>query len=352
MGTAASYVVGVALLLGALLVIAGLMKLARPRAFEHAVHRLLPGRHAWETTIAKLAPAGVGATELLLGAGLLGIVAWPAPLRDAVLVASSALYLAFSGVVVIAIRKGRACGCYSSFSDGPAGGVELGRSLALALAAVSTTSLYLTRTPALRVDLAAAGWVAASAAVTAVVAAVTAGIASPLTGGRSARSVRADRDNLAGRQLRTLRGRLGFLLGRVTSSKSDLSLPRVVRLGDEDRDLLVEQVRATRTGQALDEWLVAHGLDIDWTSFAATRTSMRTEKGLARHALLTLPEGAGLELAIAVPLRDNGTAEPIVAGRVDGRRLVAIGGTILLKDAKGPPGAPAAQPGGPATTTG
>jgi hypothetical protein len=336
MGTAASYVVGVALLLGALLVIAGLMKLARPRAFEHAVHRLLPGRHAWETTIAKLAPACVGTTELLLGAGMLGIASWPSPVRGVVLIASSALYLAFSGVVVIAIRKGTACGCYSSFSDGPAGGVELGRSLALALAAISTTSLYLTGTPALRIDLAAAGWVAASAAVTVVVAALTARIASPLTRDRPARSSRSDRESLATRQHRTLRGRLGFLLGRVTSSKSDLSLPRVVHLGDEDRDRLVEQVRATRTGKALDEWLVEHGYDIEWASLSATRTTMRTEKGLARHALLALPEGAVIELAIAVPLKDDGPAEPIVAGRVDGRRLVAIGGTILLKDAKGP----------------
>lgn len=67
--------------------------------------------------------------ELVLAAGLLAAPVFAVPVAACVV----ALFLAFCGVVLIAIRKGTSCGCFGSLSDGVSGAAELTHTAALTL---------------------------------------------------------------------------------------------------------------------------------------------------------------------------------------------------------------------------
>lgn len=312
----ASYLIGAALLLGALLVSAGAMKLVRPRAFMHAVHRLLPGKRETETTVAMLAPAAVGVLELVVGTGLIA-VAWLSPaFRTAFTVGAAVLYVGFTLVVGYAIQRGEACGCFGSFSDGPAGGAELGRSSVLAGVACSAAIVNLVTGSVPRPWPAAFGWAAVLAC-----GVVIGAYAGALFG--------HDADAPAGYP----RG-VGFLLGRVTSSKSGQALIRVVRLRRDEAETVVEQARATPTGQALDEWLRSRGVDFDWQTLAARRSSMRTDHGVRRYLLLAPPADSGLMFTIAIRTDKAGEFEPTVTGDVDGCRLSITRGEVSAREVR------------------
>lgn len=121
---------GVALLLGTMLVAAGFPKLAAPRYVASALRRALT---AGNDATLLLAGRLLGGWELLLGAALVAVTG-----RAGIAVAALAAvtFAGFTTFVVLAIRRGAACGCWASLSEGPAGGAELARALALTALAV------------------------------------------------------------------------------------------------------------------------------------------------------------------------------------------------------------------------
>jgi len=121
---------GAALLLGGMLLTAGALKAVAPWYVASALRRVI---RSGSDRALRLAGRLLGAWELALGAALLGTGG-----PDGVIVAALAVptFAGFVGFVVLAIRRGAACGCWASLSEGPAGGAELGRAVFLAALAV------------------------------------------------------------------------------------------------------------------------------------------------------------------------------------------------------------------------
>lgn len=161
---------GASLLLGALLVTAGFMKVVRADDFRLAVARLVP--ETWRHSFLPVAVRGLGWLELLVGAAVISAPVAPRGVALGAQAACAFLYLGFIGVVGRAIRVGARCGCFSSLSDGPSGGAELGRAMALGILAVVALVARLDGWAALRPTLSMFAWtgvlalgVASSAAV-------------------------------------------------------------------------------------------------------------------------------------------------------------------------------------------
>jgi hypothetical protein len=119
---------GCALLLGMLLVSAGIPKTVAPRYAGSSIRRVVRrSRVASDETIL-FAVRVLGCYEILLGValavghGLTAAVVAPCALGTLV---------GLDAFVIAAIRRGSHCGCWASLSEGPAGGAELGRSVAL-----------------------------------------------------------------------------------------------------------------------------------------------------------------------------------------------------------------------------
>src|SRR3954454_17630389 len=113
-GVTEAFTGGAALLLAALLAVAGALKLVQRRAFAHAVHRLLPQHLPRRRLLALAAGPVVGTFEIVLAAGL----SLAPRLAVAVTAVTAGLFGCFCGVVLLAIRKGTSCGCFTSLSDG------------------------------------------------------------------------------------------------------------------------------------------------------------------------------------------------------------------------------------------
>jgi hypothetical protein len=127
---------GVAALLAALLIVAGVIKVIEPRYVGAALRRVstsIARRAARSEKEARRAGRTVGAVETLVGVALLVVSGW---FGVAVAAVAVALFSSFVGVVVLAVRRGVACGCWASLSEGPAGGAEIGRAVALFVGAV------------------------------------------------------------------------------------------------------------------------------------------------------------------------------------------------------------------------
>jgi hypothetical protein len=317
----ADYIGGAALLLGALLVSAGTLKLVRPRAFTHAVFRLLPGKWEWGSTAAMLAPWAVGVTEVFVGAALIAGVWLPAGWRTAAAIAAAGLFVAFTAVIGYAIRRGAACGCFGSFSDGPAGGSELGRALVLAGISCSVAAVCLVSGSAVRPG----PWALAWTFVLAGCVVVGADVGSEVDDRRAASDRETSGPTASGRSV-------AFFLGGVTSSRSGQGFPRTVRLGPRETEQLTERVRATASGQALDAWLDSRGIKLDWSTLVARRSSMRTVLGVQRYVLLTPPPGSPITLTIAIRRNSPDELDPVVTGDVDGCRLSIRRGEIKARE--------------------
>jgi len=117
------------LLLGGLLLLAGLSKLAGRESFRAAVaeYKVLPG--AFERPFATVVPwleVGLG-VALLLGLGMTAAAALAVP-----------LFLSFGIAIGVNIARGRAfdCHCFGAVQRDPIGAGALARSLALAVAAL------------------------------------------------------------------------------------------------------------------------------------------------------------------------------------------------------------------------
>ncbi len=128
---------GVATLLAAVLIVAGVIKVVEPRHVAAALRRIsgtIAMRAASSEKDARRAGRTIGVVETLVGLALLLVTGWLGIVVAAVAVA---LFASFVVVVDLAVRRGIACGCWASLSEGPAGGAELGRAGALAAAAVT-----------------------------------------------------------------------------------------------------------------------------------------------------------------------------------------------------------------------
>jgi Methylamine utilisation protein MauE len=127
---------GMATVLAAVLIVAGVIKIVEPRYVAAALRRIsgrIAMRAARSEKEARRAGRTVGVVETLVGVALLVVTGWLGMVVAAIAVALFGLFVV---VVELAVRRGIACGCWASLSEGPAGGAELGRAGALAAAAV------------------------------------------------------------------------------------------------------------------------------------------------------------------------------------------------------------------------
>src|SRR4029453_12245134 len=122
--------------LAAVLIVAGVIKIVAPAYVGAALRRVSKSfarRAARDPQEARRAGRTIGVVEtsvgiaLLLASGGLGV---------AVAVVAVTLFASFAVFVGLAIRRGSACGCWATLSEGPAGGAELGRAGALLAAAL------------------------------------------------------------------------------------------------------------------------------------------------------------------------------------------------------------------------
>ena len=132
---------GITITLGGLLLAAGVLKLWHPNPFGWALLRLLPiGWPGWQVVRPIRVARAVGLVEVTTG---FAVVAADGSLGKVMAFFTAITFVAFTGVVAIAVRKGVGCGCWASLSDGPATGGEIGRALFLAASAVGLVVLRL-----------------------------------------------------------------------------------------------------------------------------------------------------------------------------------------------------------------
>jgi hypothetical protein len=308
-----------ALLLAALLLVAGTLKLLRPRPFTHAVYRLLPRHLQHREALARLFARVVAPAELLVGAAVLVAIAHPAAWWSIVVFAgAAALYLGFVAVVGFAIRKGTSCGCFTSFSDGAAGPAELTRSVSLSVLGIVVLISALTTD-------AVSWWVPAALIWLPVLALLVAG-ASALAG----------RTRPAG----------WLLLGKINSRLAGVDLPTPPITG-RARAETITTARAARSVRAFEAWLGDRAATIDWRRCEVRATSATPPGGCRVPCLLVSPRcREGMKVTVSVP--DRGTDHAVVIAVIDGAPISVIAGRVMT----GPSPAPNARPRTPASLAG
>jgi hypothetical protein len=313
---------GAALVLGLLLVVSGALKLARPRGFGNAVARLLPkGPDLRGRRIAiLLAGPVVGSVELALGAGLLLSAQLPTGPAKAVALAVAGLYLSFVVVVVVAVRKGTACGCFDSFSDSAAGPAELARSISLALLAVWVAAETLADGA---VDPLRIGAAVAAVPLLAAVAAlfIAAAALSP--------------DQPPGRTATTA---VWSLVGRVTSRFEDITPGSADELSPDGSQEAVDAARSTASARAFEAWLGPRAAEIDWAGASATRISS-TVLGRPVWGIVVRPPSTGdLSVMVSLPWDASLAPDAVVIASVGGRPVSVVNGVV---EVAGVPATPA-----------
>jgi hypothetical protein len=309
---------GAKLVLLFLLLSAGLMKLATPKSFGYAVLRLLPDRFEPHGGLAKLAALLVGSTEVLTGAGLVWSFWSDHTWSDVAVVGALALYTGFVPVIVVAIRKGVACGCWSSLSDGIAGNTELGRSVALALMAALLAAWQFGGSSHRGWTWTSIPWAIALGAAVAAVA-MLAGRVGP-SGTR-----RADPAAIP-----TQRAFARFLLGHISSTKARLASLPSGQLAPTDRQRYLGAARSSPAVEVLERWLATKGIQIDWGAATTSETTWNLpEAPPVRCAQLDFPVTGALKLSIALPLLDDGSLGEVVAvGTLEGAFFLSVKGAM------------------------
>ncbi|HEV8562793.1 MAG TPA: MauE/DoxX family redox-associated membrane protein [Actinophytocola sp.] len=289
---------GAALLLAGLLILAGGLKVLRPKPFVHAVYRLLPRHVPRRETLARFAPWVVGTVELLAGPGLLVAASRPAAWWSAAVIAGVAvLYLAFVVVVRYAALKGASCGCFASFSDGVAGGAELARTLTLAALAVSLLITALLTGAASWWRLDALAWLVAFGVLVVIATAL---------GGRR-------------------RPAGWLLLGRVRSRLAAVELPTMVT--GAERTAAIAAARTAPSVRAFQDWLGDRAAGVDWRRCEVRTTSATPRAGRRVPCLLVSPRcRAGLTMTVSLP--DGFPERAVVIAAVDGQPVTALGETV------------------------
>jgi hypothetical protein len=307
---------GAGLLVGALLACAGLLKLAYPRAFMRAVRRLLPARARWAQPAASIAAPTVGTAELAIGVTVASTPRLASPLGLAGVAAASLFTTGFVVVVRIAIRKGAACGCWSSFSDATAGGGELARTLWLAAVSLALLASDIVLGPPKRWNWAAVGWLVLLAA----------GMVGATLGGRKLLPAdgRREKRNVGSLPLAEL---VRTLSGRVTCARI-----RTVRtLKGDERAHVVATVLATPSGRAVQEWFGATGDQPAWDRCVVRETSVERDGGMVRQVVVAPPTEVSSSLRASATLDDSGglVGDAIFLGTIKGEALAAAAGTVV-----------------------
>jgi len=306
-----AFVSGAALLLATLLVVAGTAKAVRPRAFAHALRRLLPPSIRSRSSAARALASAVTALELVEAVALLAAPALPLRAAVAVMGVGAALTVGFVAVVVHAARTGAGCGCFSSLSDGPAAGAELGRAVALSVVAVPAAVASPWHPPQ------AYGWTTVAAAL-GLGALVAAGTAIGVRLRPGAGPVGA-------------RGMAAATAGIVSSRFERASLPDDPRpLGPRDA-LLMAAVRRSPSFVALDAWLAERGHRAEWDRATVQRVVADTAgRPPIPCAVVAAPLGQGVT-ATATIAWDGEVAgdDAVLFGSVDGVPIGAAGGTVM-----------------------
>lgn len=264
---------GCALLLAAVLLVAGVRKLLRPRAFAAAIDRLLPDGLPSRRRFALAAAPAVGALELAIGAALLRAPAVP------IAAVTLALFLGFGVVVVIAIGGQSGCGCFTAHPDDVATRRDLARTVALGLVAAANLAAALT-------GRGGAAW-SPGAAVVALALGSAIAVSTPAVGTRFRRRA-------GGSELRPLRGaERAAALRAVEAAPSVLALR--ARLGPRELDL----ARALVTAPAGPGWLV-----------------------------VTPPGRRGLRVRMSVPWDGEHAGDAVISAVIDDATLLVSGGVV------------------------
>lgn len=320
------FVAGGCVVLAALLASAGLLKILGPAGFSHAVFRLLPERAHWRGLLSKAAAPAVGAAEVAAAGGLLASVGRAGPGALAAQWAAAALYVAFVAVVAVAVRKGTACGCWSSFSDGPAGGAELSRAVSLAALALAGGVLR-------QAGLASPGWSWAVAPWAVGLGLAVAGAAA--LGRRLPLGVRPEELPAVGPRPKSTGTAL--YLGAVWSDKAAFALPSTVTLRGRSRSRALDLARGSAEGRALEGWAEARGAAIDWPAATVRRTSVRQLGARLRQIQLRVPARPAGQLHFAVRLDDGSGAEMAASASIGDERVVASGADVVPRPARRAP---------------
>ena len=203
---------------------------------------------------------------MLLGVALL---LTSGSVRIVVTALAALLFVGFAGVVALAIRKGLTCGCFGSFSDGPAGGSEAGRALALALIAVG---LALSRPESFTLDfstvLAAIGFGAVTIAAMA--------IGRVIVPSAPSRSVTTAGPRVA---LRTF-------VGGVSNNHASLPLPRPTERRTLAADDVAQHAAVLRDAPAVRSVvtdLAASGATPEWSQARGTQCFEQVPTRCSRH---------------------------------------------------------------------
>ena len=312
---------GSALFLGAVLIVAGVLKVASPAAFRHAVYRLLPEAWKRRRRMALVSARLVGMTEIVVGGGLLSAPWTGRPASVVSSVAAAALYVSFVAVVGIAARRGRSCGCFGSFSDGTAGGAEIARAVLLAAIAtgVAVASAYSSGSRSW--SWASLAWASACAAVLIVWVSAA---------GRVLPARRGDRPSRA-----SASAILRQALGQVTSELGDAELPLEKRLSPEETRAVVSTTLASPSYRAFIEWLEARALRVDWTGAVARSTSGPTAAGEPLEMVELAPRATeAVRLSVLVGVAGVPKGDVLVFAVVDGGTVVASAGVVRPADSR------------------
>jgi len=316
---------GTTFLLGSLLVVAGVLKLARPLAFAHAVYRLLPERADWAARVASRAAVTIGTAEALVGGGLVAGPWLPAGPRLAFTLAGAALYSGFVGIVGVAVRRGTSCGCFSSLSDSSSGGGELGRAVILAFLAYGlVVSEY--------VDAPVRGWQWSGLLWVPV---LVTGLGLAMVVG--SRLVPPRSGTLLGGAGRSARELSSTLLGRITSRKESVSLPRPARLTEGERAGLISATRSSPTWIAFEEWL-GGGATVSWEETDVRRAMVGMGDGPAVPCMTLTPAiGPAASIVVSVPLVAGRPGDCVVLGTVNGTLVTALASRVVVSSSRDRP---------------
>lgn len=215
---------GCALLLGVLLVSAGIPKVLAPRYAGSAIRRVIGRSRMPSDGVVLAGTRFLGGCEVLLGVALVFSRGMAAVIAAA---AASAIFAAFTAFVAAAVRRGANCGCWASLSEGPAGGAELGRSMALTVLAGFLLLEGAAREKSTSIDgpalSAAVGWFGVV-----VAAGAAGGVVGPVTSERVARQLhdQAPRSTI-GRVGAWLGFQAGFLHAGTDAGRRRYALARI-----------------------------------------------------------------------------------------------------------------------------
>jgi hypothetical protein len=310
-GILTTFTSGSTLLLGVLLLSAGMLKLTRPSAFAHAIHRLLPAGWRWRGRVAVVAAPVVAAVEVMLGVSLLVTTTYGLRGAHASVVATGVVCSMFVVVVAYAKRVGARCGCFGSFSDGPAGRPELGRSVALAGLALGTLTLS-GHHPPRPFSLAAVLVVGALIGLVLLVAVVF--------------GVKRSNPNRP-----MVRATIATLFGAVHSRFAHVALPTNRTRRPREPGRLVAQARATSTVRAMEAWLVERGARVDWDDTVVRSVAVNAPGvGSTDCLVMSTIERDGLALTVSVGWNGHDvTSDAVVFGKWRGLPIGAAAGQVL-----------------------